>query len=197
MTRKAPITELMGPKKGMASATNHRNNTTGIRTKIRSPKLRVWTLANFSHTRNTGWTNSTNTILCSCTKTELLVFCLWPSSHCPSGLMCQGHFNEVPLSFLFHSYLDWWPTSKTQSVMRNITSLTQAAGCFIDGQLKVVYMYNIYPPSPLGLFQTQRAAEKGGTWCKIIDTMANVLQGDGGRTAKAFDRCRRISPKAQ
>jgi hypothetical protein len=58
-------------------------------------------------------------------------------------------------------------------------------------------MYNIYPPLPLGLFQTQRAAEKGGTWCKIIDTMANVLQGDGGRTAKAFDRCRRISPKAQ
>jgi len=160
VTRKAPITELMGPKKGMASATNHRNNTTGIRTRIRSPKLRVWTLANFSHTRNTGWTNSTNTILCSCTKTELLVFCLRLSSHCPSGLMCQGHFNEVPLSFLFHSYLDWWPTSKTQSVICNITSLTQAAGWFIDGHSRL-YICTTYIPHCLwGYFKHEEQQKK-------------------------------------
>jgi hypothetical protein len=75
--------------------------------------------------------------------------------------------------------------------------LIQAAGCFIDGQLKVVYMYNIYPPFAFGAISNTKSSRK--RWYMVQNYRHNgkCPPRNGGRTAKAFDRCRRISSKAQ
>lgn len=65
VTNKAPITELIGPKKGIAKAKNQCNATTGIRTRIRINNLLVWTPTAFSQTKNTGFSKMTNVIPCT------------------------------------------------------------------------------------------------------------------------------------
>lgn len=62
VTKSAPITELIGPKKGTAKARNHIIATIGSRTKTLRKIDFVCTPTAFSQTRKTGWVKTTNPI---------------------------------------------------------------------------------------------------------------------------------------
>lgn len=64
VTKSAPITELIGPKKGTAKARNHIIATIGSRTKTLRKIDFVCTPTAFSQTRKTGWVKTTNPIAC-------------------------------------------------------------------------------------------------------------------------------------